>query len=59
MAAFREIKVRAMQCHASQTQPFPGTPEAEAARLHEREYFRLVWPTMAEPPGQDVFEGLP
>ena len=59
MAAFREIKVRAMQCHASQEQPFPGIPKAEAGRLHDREYFRLVWPTMADPPGQGVFEGLP
>lgn len=59
ITAFREVKVRAMQCHASQDQPFPGDPGAEAGRLHEREYFRLVWPTMAGPPATDLFEGLP
>lgn len=59
IATFREAKVRAMQCHASQDQPFPGDPGAEAGRLHEREYFRLVWPAMAEPPATDLFEGLP
>ena len=59
ITVFREVKVRAMQCHASQEQPFPGNPETEAGCLHDREYFRLVWPTMAEPPVQDVFEGLP
>lgn len=59
IATFREAKVRAMQCHASQDQPFPGDPGAEAGRLHEREYFRLVWPTMAVPPATDLFEELP
>ncbi len=59
VAAFREVKVRAMQCHASQEQPFPGDPGAEAGRLHEREYFRLIWPTGATPPATDLLEGLP
>ncbi len=59
MAAFRERKVGAMQCHASQAQPFPGSPAAEAGRLHVREYFRLVWPAMGEPPVEDMFERLP
>ncbi len=59
IATFREAKVRAMQCHASQDQPFPGDLGAEAGRLHEREYYRLVWPAMAEPPATDLFEGLP
>jgi len=59
VTAFREVKVRAMQCHASQEQPFPGRPEEEALRLHDREYFRLVWPTMDPQPASDLFEGLP
>jgi LmbE family N-acetylglucosaminyl deacetylase len=59
VVAFRAVKVRAMQCHASQDQPFPGDPEVEAGRLHDREYFRLVWPTMDTPPADDLFEGLP
>ncbi len=57
--AFREVKVRAMQCHASQDQPFSGDPAVERQRLHEREYFRLAWPTRATPPTDDVFGGLP
>ncbi len=56
---FRETKVRAMQCHASQDQPFPADPALEAGRLHEREYFRLVRPTMDPHPASDLFEGLP
>ncbi len=56
---YREIKVRAMQCHVSQEQPFPGEPSVEGPRLHEREYFRLVRPTQAAPPPDDLFEGLP
>lgn len=57
--SFRAIKVQAMQCHASQDQPFPGVPGAEAGRLHDREYFRLAWPIMTAPPADDLFEGLP
>jgi LmbE family N-acetylglucosaminyl deacetylase len=59
ISGFRAMKVRAMQSHRSQDQPFPGDPGAEAGRLHEREYFRLVWPTMTAPPATDLFEGLP
>ncbi len=59
IAAFREVKVRAMQCHASQEQLFPAAPEVEAPRLHGREYFRLAWPATATPPADDLFEGLP
>ncbi len=59
ITAFRVDKVQAMQCHASQDQPFPGVPAVEAGRLHDREYFRLVWPTMVAPPATDLFEALP
>jgi LmbE family N-acetylglucosaminyl deacetylase len=59
ISTFREAKVRAMQYHASQDQPFPGDPEVEAGRLHEREYLRLAWPSMTAPPATDLFEGLP
>lgn len=38
-------KVRAMQCHASQHQPYPGNPEEEARRLACHEYFTLARPT--------------
>lgn len=55
---FRAMKVRAMQSHRSQDQPFPGEPEAEAEQLHEREYFRLVWPSVAGA-ADDLFAGLP
>lgn len=59
ISGFRAMKVRAMQSHRSQDQPFPGEPEAGAERLPDREYFRLAWPSVAEPPGTDRFEGLP
>lgn len=59
IVAFREAKVRAMQCHASQPQPFPGAPEVEARRLHGWEYFRVVRPAGAASPADDLFKGLP
>ena len=59
IGAFRETKVRAMQSHESQDQPFPGDPELEASRLHAQEYFRLAWPARTDPPAADLFEGLP
>lgn len=37
-------KVKAMQCHASQHQPYPGQPEEEAGRLACHEYFTLARP---------------
>lgn len=39
---YRETKVRAMQCHRSQHQPFPGEPAEEAERLVCHEFFRLA-----------------
>lgn len=39
---YREVKVRAMQCHRSQRQPFPGEVAEEAERLVCHEFFRLV-----------------
>ncbi len=41
---FRVAKVRAMQCHVSQTPPFRGPPAEEAARLVCHEYFTLARP---------------
>ncbi len=56
IGSHRIAKVRAMQCHASQSQPFSGTPESVAARLFEHEYFRLAWPPTAGPHPIDLFE---
>jgi len=42
IAPYREAKVRAMQCHRSQRQPFPGQPAKEAERLVCHEFFRLA-----------------
>lgn len=39
---YREAKVRAMQCHRSQYQPFPGETGEEAERLVCHEFFRLA-----------------
>lgn len=39
---YREAKVRAMQCHRSQHQPFPGETAGEAERLVCHEFFRLA-----------------
>ncbi len=47
ISAHRVAKARAMQCHASQPQPFSGAPERVATQLIEREYFRLTWPPSA------------
>lgn len=38
-------KVKAMQCHASQHQPYPGDPQEEAHRLPCHEYFTLGRPS--------------
>ncbi len=52
----REAKVRAMQCHRSQPQPFPGEPAEEAERLVCHEFFRLA--RGEGPPEADLFAGL-
>lgn len=42
IGSYRETKIRAMQCHRSQRQPFPGQPAEEAERLVCHEFFRLA-----------------
>lgn len=44
VGAYRETKVRAMQCHASQHPPFGGPPTEEAEKLACHEYFTLARP---------------
>lgn len=44
ICAYREIKVRAMQCHASQKPPFSGSPGEEAQKLACHEHFALAHP---------------
>jgi len=39
---YREAKVRAMQCHRSQHQPFPSETAEEAERMVCHEFFRLA-----------------
>ncbi len=46
--AYLVTKVRAMQCHASQSPPYPGPPEEEATRLACHEYFNLARPVVSE-----------
>jgi LmbE family N-acetylglucosaminyl deacetylase len=46
VSAYLVVKVRAMQCHASQNPPYPGSPEEEAARLTCHEYFTLARPVV-------------
>jgi N-acetylglucosamine malate deacetylase 2 len=45
IAPYRETKVNAIQCHASQNPPFQGDPEEEADNLVCHEYFTLARPT--------------
>jgi LmbE family N-acetylglucosaminyl deacetylase len=52
----RLAKVRAMQSHASQSQPFCGSAESVAPQLVAHEYFRLTWPPTAGPCPSDLFE---
>lgn len=42
IGSYRESKIRAMQCHRSQRQPFPGDTAEEAERLVCHEFFRLA-----------------
>lgn len=58
VGAFRESKVRAMQCHASQSPPFSGPPKEEASRLTCHEYFTLARPTMHNTALTDLFEAM-
>jgi LmbE family N-acetylglucosaminyl deacetylase len=51
-------KVKAMQCHASQNPPYPGSPEKEAQRLACHEYFVLAHPVVDEINLSDLFEPL-
>lgn len=46
IGSYREAKVRAMQCHASQRPPFVGAPAEEAERLACHEYFALARPSV-------------
>jgi LmbE family N-acetylglucosaminyl deacetylase len=55
---FLVTKVKAMQCHASQNPPYPGSPEEEAQRLTCHEYFVLARPVVAEVDFSDLFEPL-
>jgi LmbE family N-acetylglucosaminyl deacetylase len=59
VADYLVTKVRAMQCHASQKPPYPGSPEKEAARLACHEYFTLARPVEWQSNLTDLFEGLP
>jgi len=52
---YRVSKVRAMQCHASQTPPFSGAPEEEAEKLTRQEYFVLARPRQIEQNSTDLF----
>lgn len=56
IGSYRETKVRAMQCHRSQPQPFPGEPAEEAEQLICHEFFRLA--RGKGPPEADLFAGL-
>ena len=53
---YREAKVRAMQCHRSQHQPFPGETAEGAERLVCHEFFRLA--RGEGTPEADLFAGL-
>jgi len=56
ISEYRLSKVRAMQCHASQTPPFNGTPEEEAEKLTCHEYFVLARPRQVEQNLTNLFE---
>lgn len=57
VANYLVTKVRAMQCHASQEPPYPGTPEVEAERLGCQEYFTLARPVVSDGTGwTDLFD---
>jgi len=56
ITAYRVLKVRAMQCHRSQPQPFLGEPETIAGQLIDHEYFRLAWPPVGAFPPTDLFD---
>lgn len=56
---YRVAKVRAMQGHASQKPPYPGSPEKEAARLACHEYFTLARPKAWQADSTDLFELVP
>lgn len=56
ISEYRLAKARAMQSHASQDQPFCGSPESVAPKLVGQEYFRLAWPPPVEPCMRDLFE---
>lgn len=56
---YRVVKVRAMQCHASQKPPYSGLPEEEAARLTCHEYFTLARPQAWQTDSTDLFELIP
>ena len=56
ISEYRLSKVRAMQCHASQTPPFNGTPEEEAEKLTCHEYFVLARPRQVEQKLTNLFE---
>jgi LmbE family N-acetylglucosaminyl deacetylase len=45
IGAYREAKVRAIQCHASQRPPFSGPPAEEATKLACHEQFTLARPS--------------
>jgi LmbE family N-acetylglucosaminyl deacetylase len=56
---YRVAKVRAMQCHANQKPPYPGSPKEEAARLTCHEYFTLARPQAWQIDSNDLFELAP
>lgn len=57
VADYLVAKVRAMQCHASQKPPYPGSPEVEARRLVCHEYFTRARPATGEGSGwTDLFD---
>ncbi|MGA9350479.1 MAG: PIG-L deacetylase family protein [Anaerolineae bacterium] len=56
ISPYREAKIRAMQCHRSQHQPFPGETAEEAERLVCHEFFRLA--RGEGTPETDLFAGL-
>ena len=53
---YRLLKVRAMQCHASQNPPYSGIPEEEAEKLTCHEYFVLARPRQVTQNLTDLFE---
>lgn len=45
ITAYRETKLQAIQCHASQNPPFQGSPKEEVAKMACHEYFVLARPS--------------